>query len=74
MGDAMTEFGKLVKEAFVMLFKLEFGHDSRHGPNCPECGGLQHEGVDYEAGPDRGHEEGCRLRAILDEFDAWEAR
>jgi hypothetical protein len=65
-------FAALVKRAFVLLHKLEFGHSSRYGDNCPVCFGLQYDGVDSEAGPDQGHEYDCELKAVLDQIQAWE--
>ncbi len=66
--EELTDDEGLIKRMVRMLIKLEFSHHSRYGENCPVCGGLQYGGVDSEAGPDRGHEEDCELRALLDEM------
>jgi hypothetical protein len=70
-GEMMDILQRTLKKMIEMLMKLEFSHSSRYGDNCPICGGLEHGGVDSEAGPDRGHEEGCDLRALLDEIEGY---
>lgn len=50
----------------AMLQRVEFGNNDPLGGACPLCGGLQQRG---ELGPDRGHWEGCELRALLDECE-----
>jgi len=56
----------VIRRSFGLLYKVEFAAETRYGPACPECGGLEHDGVDFDAGPDRGHEVDCELRSVLD--------
>lgn len=57
-------FGRLVR----ILLHVEFGGSGRHGAQCPHCNAIQHEGADYQRGPNRGHEYGCELRQLLDDI------
>jgi hypothetical protein len=51
----------------TLLKALEFSAHARYGPTCPNCRGSKYESHGYvPQGPDRGHEPGCLLRAMLD--------
>jgi hypothetical protein len=51
----------------ALLKAMEFGACTRLGYACPNCRGLKISAwPDEEQGPDRGHEPGCLLRAMLD--------
>lgn len=68
--EQLAGFERLVADAFVLLFNLEFSFDTRYGAACPVCGGAKEEDYGYvERGPDRGHEPGCKLRSVLDRVE-----
>ena len=55
------------EELFQKLATIEFATWSRYSKICPACRGAEEENYGYVVrGPDRGHEQGCWLRAALD--------
>lgn len=68
MADDADGAVELIGRMIALLMNLEFGFETRYGSACPICNGAKQEDYGYtERGPDRGHEKGCELRAVLDD-------
>ena len=68
MADDADEAVELIGRMIALLMNLEFSFATRYGKSCPVCGGDETEDYGYTTrGPDRGHEKGCELRAVLDD-------